>query len=314
MSEPRTPELPLEDFAAVRAELDAERDLAAALSAYELTAAEWHDAEDAWLAKLGWALDHGEMDLLHRYDDMYQEACTRLAIPVPTPSHVREAEPVSLRGDDETAFLRLEEPGAKALPFLPGPANALPPTTVEAHPSAGATAIARRPTEGAGVLPFGDATEDDPPGSDTGPDRTRMATQHTGVFAAARPEAPLPFVSTAPRATAPVADEDPHRQAGATAELPVASRRRALVPFAPVTPRGATRVGHLTLQEAAALDIEIAENAGRITETLAKFGFDRNAFTAHRSALEWLLQDDVALARAFRAERETYASWLRERR
>jgi hypothetical protein len=84
------------------------------------------------------------------------------------------------------------------------------------------------------------------------------------------------------------------------------------LPFAPVSAQGGTMIGDRTLQELAALEVEIGHGVGRVPEVLAAFGLDRARFVALRRELERRCEQDPSLKQQLGAERAAYAAWRKE--
>lgn len=101
----------------------------------------------------------------------------------------------------------------------------------------------------------------------------------------------------------------PHPQAGSTKRLAVDDTPlRAAIPFRPVSPLGATVIGQLTLQQIAALEVEIAHGFGRIPDVLAAFSLDRERYLMLKEELHQRLQDPE-VKRTYEQEREAYIRW-----
>ena len=71
-------------------------------------------------------------------------------------------------------------------------------------------------------------------------------------------------------------------------------------------------IGDRTLQELAALEVEIGHGVGRVPEVLAAFGIDRAQFVARRRELERRCEQDPTLKEQLEAERAAYSAWRKQ--
>jgi hypothetical protein len=314
------PQLALEDFAKVRARLDADHEMPAVLADHGLTAAEWDQAQERWLARLSDALDCGEMELLRAYDTAYQAALERLGV-APRPiaaQQPRDAPGVesSLPGRNETAAISFDDIQRAILPYVSGQSPSAPsPAPLEEHPAIGETGFLSAVSFD-DPLPFGETVQEPrrEPGSRGGP----SVSDETAFLPALALEEPLPFArATSARPPPSLQATEPVSRRpidSGTAELRVDAAASMVLPFRPVSPRGSSRVGPLTLQQAAALEVEVAQGIGRVAEVLGRFNLDQNAYHTVRTVLARLRAADPELARHYQAEREAYSAWRSKHR
>jgi hypothetical protein len=297
----------LDRFARVRAALDAGRDLAATLAEGGIRASEWEAVERHALEELGRALERGDEAVIRAFDERYRGAW--LEQPPVAPATASAAVPAASASPPavptfETSATSIEEIERAILPYRTGARQTPAPAALDRHPAAGETAIAPSPLLD-DPLPFAQAPR--APSSDE--------TAFLPAIASDEVAAPLPFESPAGAARPPASGSQAASRpdlAGGTAELP-ALRETAAIPFPPVSPEGNRRIGPLTLQRAAALEVELSQGFGDASSVLATFGISAADYRHLRRELAALLESDPALAMQYGAEREAYAAWRRAR-
>lgn len=251
-------------------------------------------------------------------------------------------EPAS-RMDTTTAALSIADIERAVLPYMQGAAPApAPPSAVDDlgdHPLVGETGFIKLNLDGP-VLPFGrpppsaaaapppsgafEPSADDAAGGPRTIQRGRASDEvldepsvnETAFMTALVIEEPLPFKPATSRDAfppRPAETHEPHPDTGATTHITVGSVPiSTALPFAPVSAQGGTMIGDRTLQELAALEVEIGHGVGRVPEVLAAFGLDRAQFVALRRELERRCEVDPSLKDQLEAERAAYAAWRKQ--
>lgn len=311
---------PLQSLAVVRARLDAGVPLAEALPE-GVTEEAWPELQQETLVSFADALERGNGSMLAEYKAAYEKAYAehagvetelpiddqrderRRAAAVPTVPHTPAAAP----SPDETSFLSA---GAlvplEPVPFssqgggsAPQPLEELAP-----HASVGETGFLDAEALGVASLPFGG-------GSSTDQEQPSLAgSVDETAFVTAIPDTEvLPFAGqSAPPSASPTSS--PHPQTGGTSHVQVSdgSVPEAALPFAS-THRGNEDLGGLTLQQLAALEVEVAHAVGRVPEVLAHFGVDAEVYRRLKQTFAQRIATDPSLAQVFDTEKAAYLAW-----
>ncbi len=203
-----------------------------------------------------------------------------------------------------------------SLPFDPdgAPAPSARATDDRPHPDVGATGFMP-------ALSFDDpepgADESATPLSAGGPaGGVENIDQTAFMDAIVIDDDPLPFDAAVGGGGTPnpvAAAMQPHAQAGGTKRVEISDTPLgSVMPFEPVTRLGTITIGHLTLQQLAALEVEVANGIGRIPEVLTAFHLDSTSYRALRSELLERCRSPQ-VKRFYEQEREAYARWRSQR-
>lgn len=254
-------------------------------------------AERETLVSFADALERGDASLLAEYRATYEKAYAehagvkaelaigdqrdeqRIAAPVAVPP-----SPPRAPGPDETSFLAASALGTiEPVPFASGGAASAPQRLGELapHESVGDTGFIDASVLGEAVMPF--RPEDDAP-----PEPSPAASvDETAFVAAVSVEEALPISGeAAPPPTASQVPAEAHPEVGGTSYVRMDDGNvpDAPLPFAS-TPRGQLDLGGLSLQQLAALEVEVAHAVGRVPEVLEHFGVTLQQYWAAKATL-----------------------------
>lgn len=327
---------PLEVLALVRARLDAGVPLPEALPD-GVTVEAWPDLQREALVGFADALERGDTTLLTAYKTAYEatyaeQAGIETELPldearderrscaeVPTatpPSPPPPLPPVASAAPDETGFLSADALcPIEAVPFAAEGAATAPQPLGEMtpHEAMGETGFLDAESLTDDPLPFEHrraAAEPPPLQAPEG------SMDGTSFMAAVSVSDALPFEGAAASPPPPTTSSPkgaPHPEAGGTSYVQVdeGSVPQAALPFA-ATQDGQQDLGELTLQQLAALEVEVAHAVGRVPEVLAHFGVDAKAYRELKKKLAQRTADDPSAAEAFDAEKAAYLTWRKE--
>lgn len=312
--------IPLEKYAEVAAHIrragDANR--ATVLAEYGFTAGRWARISDDWTRAIGEDIDAGGSRLVLAFSEAFERALDApRSTPRPNDAASRGSHPevapeapsetprppvLPSTSLDETAAVDLSVLATSELPFEDRAADPPSPTELEGtHPEVGATAIATAIALDDAPLPFGSEEH-----ASNSIDETAFMT------AIDVDEDPLPYEGTRPAPTPVAPHMVPHPQTGSTKHIAVDSAPiTTALPFHPVSALGSTRIGHLTIQQIAALEVEIEFGVGRLPEILSAFALNRERYLGLRAELERRLKD-AKVRDLFEREKSAVATW-RER-
>ncbi|MEM1034355.1 MAG: hypothetical protein AAGN82_28725, partial [Myxococcota bacterium] len=301
--------------------------------------------EDGWarwqkrqLLSLADALERGDVAQIETYRTAYEEAyATHGGVSVELPvdgGHAAASSPPSAAAPssvpspapspDETSFLAAAIDLGPALPFTPAPPGAIiqPSSSIPLpRDPAGETGVVDLAALDLEPLPFSapaDAASEARPNPTDGLTDEASIDETAAITVLPDPATALPFSGTnpAPPPTFEPAAAPPART-GATALVPlVADDELALpppraLPFSATT-RGRERVDAAqptTVQQLAAIEVELARAGGQIPRVLAHFGLDVAGYRALRGSWSQRTADDPSLAQVLDEEKEAYANW-----
>lgn len=307
-------------LAETRARLDVGVPLAEALPE-GVTEEAWPELQQETLVGFADALERGDASLLAEYKAAYEKAYAehagvetelpiddqrderRSAAAVPPAPHAPAATP----SPDETSFLSAGALGPlEPVPFSSQGGGSAPQALEDLapHASVGETGFLDAEALGVASLPFGagPSPAEEPPSPAGSVDET--------AFVTAIPDSEvLPFAGQSATPSARPTSS-PHPQTGGTSHVQVSagSVPEAALPFAS-THRGSEDLGGLTLQQLAALEVEVAHAVGRVPEVLAHFGVEAEVYRRLKQTFAQRAAADPSLAQVFDTEKAAYLAW-----